>query len=294
MRPERWPLAAAIVTAAVTAVLLGAALAAATGDAVVLIALAMLSFVLSVAAGGLRTIAGRGGPSEPLVERAETTSKLAHELKNPLMAIRGLASTGARLYEQMSDEERREFFRLMDDEAVRLERVVEQAATAMRLDAGSVEYHLREEDLGALVEEVAWSATRGEHPLGVETRPGIRVRADRRYLADAIGSLIDNAAKYSPPDAPIEVSVRRGADRIAVVDVADRGPGIPKERMGEIFDRFGSWRPIGYEETPGAGLGLHLARAHVVAHGGRIQMVGRDDGGTIARVTLPATDEVNG
>jgi len=291
VRPERWRLVAAVVAVAVTAVLLGAALAAATGGAVVLIALAMSCFSLAIVTGGLWAISGRREAVQPTAERAETTSKLAHELKNPLMAIRGLASTGTRLYERMSDDERRDFLRLIDEEAGRLERIVEQAATAMRLDAGAVEYDLREEDLGALVEEVAWSSGRGDHPLGMEIEPGIRVRADRRHLAEAIGGLIDNAAKYSPPDAPIEVSVRRDSDGTAVVDVADRGPGIPAGRADELFDRFSAFRPTGYEETPGAGLGLHLARAHVAAHGGGIQMLEREDGGTIARVRLPAADE---
>jgi signal transduction histidine kinase len=72
--------------------------------------------------------------------------------------------------------------------------------------------------------------------------------------------------------------------------VADRGPGIPSERVLQVFERFGSWRPAGYEETPGAGLGLFLARAHALAHDGRVYVADRDDGGTILRVTLPAED----
>jgi signal transduction histidine kinase len=58
----------------------------------------------------------------------------------------------------------------------------------------------------------------------------------------------------------------------------------------QVFERFGSWRPAGYEETPGAGLGLFLTRAHALAHGGRVYVADRDDGGTILRVTLPAEE----
>jgi signal transduction histidine kinase len=54
-----------------------------------------------------------------------------------------------------------------------------------------------------------------------------------------------------------------------------------------VFERFSAWRPAGYEETPGAGLGLFIARAHVRAQGGTIDVVQRDDGGSILRVTLP-------
>jgi len=283
------------VTGAATASLLGAALAESSGGAAsTLIVLATVSFLLSVSAGGAWAIWRGRGPVDAQVERAETVSKLAHELKNPLMAIRGLASTAVRLFEQMSDDERSEFFRLIDEEAARLQRVAEQSATAMKVDAGALRYDLRDEDLGALVEEVAWATARGEHPIGVETRPGIGVRADRLHLSEAIANLIDNAAKFSPPDAPIEVGLHRGPDGTAVIEIADRGPGIPDERMEEIFRRFARWRPAGYVETPGAGLGLFITRAHVDAHGGKVDVVPREDGGTILRVTLPTQGKGSG
>jgi signal transduction histidine kinase len=170
-----------------------------------------------------------------------------------------------------------------------MKEVVEHAAAAMKVDAGRVVYDLQDEDLGAMVEEIAWAAPHGEHPMTVRTDPGISVRADRRYLGEVIEGLIDNAAKFSPPDAPIDVTVRR-EDALAHVEVADRGPGIPAELVERVFERFASWRPAGYEETPGAGLGLFLARAHVRALDGRIDVAERDDGGTILRITLPSPE----
>jgi signal transduction histidine kinase len=124
--------------------------------------------------------------------------------------------------------------------------------------------------------------------MSIETDPGIVVHADRRYLTEVIGNIVDNAAKFSPPDAPIDVTVRRRGARSAVIEISDRGPGIPQERTEQVFERFGSWRPAGYEETPGAGLGLFLARAHVLAHDGRVDVSAREEGGTILRITLPA------
>lgn len=291
MRSTKWLLVLAFVAAAATAALLGAALAEVEpGRGRDLVLFAIVGFVGTVVAGGMVAVQVRQQATDPLVERAETASKLSHELKNPLLAIKGLASTGARMFDQMDDAERREFFELIDEEAGRLKRVIEQAATAMKVDAGQVVYDLREEDLGALVEQVAWQTPHGPHPMSVRSDPGISVRADRRYLSEAIEGLIDNAAKFSPPDAPIEVTVRR-IDDGASVEVADRGPGIPPERSERVFERFGVWRPAGYEETPGAGLGLFLTRAHLKAHEGRVDVADRDDGGTILRVTLPSTDE---
>jgi two-component system, OmpR family, sensor histidine kinase ChvG len=284
VRSVRWLTILAVVAATTTAVLLGTALAESDDGRVRnLVALGLVTFLALVAAGGAWALSSRRAP---LVERAETASKLAHELKNPLMAIKGLASTGARLFDQMSDEEKLEFFRLIDEETSRLKRVIEQSATAMRVDAEQLGYDLQEVELGGFVEEIAWASEHAEHPMTVDTAPGVGVRADRKRLAEAIENLIDNAVKFSPPDAPIDVMVR-GDGGQAAIEVADRGPGIPKEHVKGIFARFGRWRPAGYEETPGAGLGLFIARAHVLAHDGRLEVLEREDGGTILRVTLP-------
>jgi signal transduction histidine kinase len=287
MSSTRWRLGVALAAAAVTAVALGAALADAdAGPIRTLLGVAIVAFLLSVAAAGLWGVAVHRVRSDAIVDRARTTSKLAHEMKNPLMSIKGLASTGGRLFDEMSDDERREFFRLIDQEAARLQRVVEQSATAMRLEAGQIVYDFQAEGVGALVEQAATTSAHDAHPLSVRTEPETVARIDRRYLGEAIANLVENASNYSPPDAPIDVSTRRDG-RDVVIEVADRGPGVPPERRASVFERFSTWRPAGYEETPGAGLGLFIARAHVLAHGGTIVIEERDDGGSILRVTLP-------
>jgi two-component system sensor histidine kinase KdpD len=287
--PATWPLVVAIVIAVATEVLLVGALFvsgdSAVGRTIVLgaaIAILVLAIAGAVWAAGMR----RAAP-DPLLERAETASKIAHELKNPLASIKGLASTGVKLFESMSDAERLEFFRLIDDEASRLKLTIEQSATALRIEAGSVSYDLQPTDVGALVEELAWRSPHGEHPMVVETEPGLEVPLDRLRFTEVVENLLDNATKFSPPDAPIEVRVARDDDDWVIVEIADRGPGITAEHRSAVFERFSSWRPPGYEETPGSGLGLFIARAHVLAHGGRMALEDRDEGGTMLRVTVP-------
>ena len=287
--PATWPLVVAIVIAVATEVLLVGALFvsgdSAVGRTIVLgaaIAILVLAIAGAVWAAGMR----RAAP-DPLLERAETASKIAHELKNPLASIKGLASTGVKLFESMSDAERLEFFRLIDDEASRLKLTIEQSATALRIEAGSVSYDLQPTDVGALVEELAWRSPHGEHPMVVETEPGLEVPLDRLRFTEVVENLLDNATKFSPPDAPIEVRVARDDDDWVIVEIADRGPGITPEHRSAVFERFSSWRPPGYEETPGSGLGLFIARAHVLAHGGRMALEDRDEGGTMLRVTVP-------
>jgi len=251
-------------------------------------------FVLGAAVGAAAVwlILGRGargtppGPSQT-AGRAEIVSKVAHELKNPIMSVKGLAATGSRLYESMSDEERLEFFQLIDSEAERLRIIAEQASTAMKIDAGRVEYVKRLEDLGKLVEEIAWHAPVGDHPMVVETESDLSIPIDRARIAEVIANLIDNAAKFSPAGTPIEVRASRAGDGSAVIEVRDRGPGIPEEQREAVMARFSMYRPPGYEEVPGAGLGLFICRAHVLAHGGRLSIEGQPGSGTMLRVTLP-------
>jgi two-component system sensor histidine kinase KdpD len=220
-------------------------------------------------------------------ERAEVASKIAHELKNPIMSVKGLASTGARLYESMSDDERLEFFQLIDREADRLKVIADEASTAMKIDAGQLTYMMRPEDIGKLVEEVAWHTPIGDHAMVVETESELIAPIDRIRISEVLANLIDNAAKYSPPGSPIEVRAYRGGEKGGVVfEVADRGPGIPPEQREAVFAKFTTHRPPGYEEVPGAGLGLFICRAHVLAHGGRLDIEDRPEQGTMLRVTL--------
>jgi two-component system sensor histidine kinase KdpD len=220
-------------------------------------------------------------------ERAELTSMIAHELKNPLMSIKGLAATGSRLYDSMTDEERRDFFRLIDVESSRLKLIIDEISTALKIDAGELGYDIRPERVGALVEETAWRFSAGDHPIRVETDRGLTAPIDRLRVEEALTNLLDNAAKFSPPEAPILVRAY-GYGTTAVVEVLDNGPGIAPEARGRVFDKFSRHRPEGYADVPGAGLGLFIAAAHVKAHGGRIDIEEGSGQGTMLRLTVPS------
>ncbi len=284
-------------TGVATAALLIASLAVAGGPsrgAALLVALAGIALIAFAIAGrSLLAVVAEEARRDPdaASERAQLASMIAHELKNPLMAIKGLATTGSRLYESMSDEERLEFFKLIDAECSRLQLIAEETSTALKIDAGRVTYDIRPESLARLVEEAVWGFPHGEHPVLVEADAELAVPCDRTRIMEVLGGLLDNAAKFSPPDAPIEVRAFRGPDGAAVVEVADRGPGIPPQERERVFEKFSRWRPAGYEETPGAGLGLFICRAHLKAHGGWIDIDGDTERGTILRFTLPIEGE---
>lgn len=221
-----------------------------------------------------------GNPEE------SSTSKLVHELKNPLMAIKGLAATGSRHYEAMSDDERREFFRLLDTESDRLIHVMEQAATALLAESGEISYDIRPEPLEPLIGEALTRASLGSHPVQIDIRDAPTALCDAVFTRRTLEAALNNAASFSPVDEPIEVtaSVRDGR---AVVEVADRGPGLSPEDAARAFDRCPGIRPEGYEEVPGAGLSLYLASLHSKAQGGSVSLERRSDmPGTIFRLTL--------
>jgi signal transduction histidine kinase len=220
--------------------------------------------------------------------RSELTSMIAHELKNPLMSIKGLAATGSRLYDSMTDEERKDFFRLIDQESSRLKLIVDEISTALKIDAGQLAYAIHPEALGALVEETAWRFPAGDHPLRVETEDDLTAPLDRGRIEEALTNLLDNAAKFSAHDAPIVVRAFRKVDGSATVEVLDRGPGIPSDRRSEVFRKFCRYRPPGYEDVPGAGLGLVIRAAHIKAHGGRIDIEDGFGQGTMLRLTVPS------
>jgi signal transduction histidine kinase len=129
----------------------------------------------------------------------------------------------------------------------------------------------------------------------VQLEPGLRVRVDPLRLGEALEAVLDNAATFSPPDAPIEVRTSRGSDGSVVVEIADHGPGIPAAHRPSLFRRGVRWRPPGYEEAPGSRVGLFVARAHVIGQGGDILLEDRPEGpqgaepGTVVRIVLPPT-----
>jgi signal transduction histidine kinase len=226
-------------------------------------------------------------------ERAALVSKLTHEIRGPVSTIRGLAGTTLAHYDRLDDGERREFLGLIRQEAERLERTVEQIALALKLDAGTVRFDIRRQDVGVIVRGAVDATDAGEHPIGVDVQDGIEAPVDSVQITFVVRQLLENAAAFSPPDAPIDVALRReGVD--VVIEVRDRGPGIPSEQREAVFERFAGWRPPDYEDRPGAGLGLYISRAIAREHGGDASVADAPGGGSMLGVRLPGEERMAG
>ncbi len=222
--------------------------------------------------------------------RAEIAAMIAHEVRGPVATIRGLAGTALAHYDRLGDAERREFLDLIEQESRRLLATVSQASTALKVDAATLNYDMRPQDVGSVVREGVSAEEVGEHPLELDVPDGIHAPVDRRWLAEAVRQLVENAARFSPADGSISIRVHAD-EREVTIEIADEGPGIPPEHREEVFEKYAAWRPEGFEHAGGSGLGLFLVRGIVLAHNGQVSIGDAPQGGTMLRVKLPREGE---
>jgi PAS domain S-box-containing protein len=235
--------------------------------------------------------------------RGEFLSVAAHELKTPLTSLRGMAQLTLRRYARDGDlapERVGQALTLIDAQAGKLARLVEQLLDLSRVEAGRLRLEQRDTDLGALVANVAdMFRARGDGDrIQLDAPvPAGHVQVDALRLEQVLTNLIDNALKYSPPGSPVRVRVSRpsgtaglapgaGPGRVRVT-VTDRGPGVPLEDRPHLFGRF--FRSRATEATAGMGLGLYVSRQIVELHGGTIRADFPPAGGTRIVVDLPTT-----
>jgi len=212
---------------------------------------------------------------------------ISHELRGPISTIKGIAATSRSFYDQLPDDEKREFLELIEQEADRMLAIVSEASLAMKLSARVLPLQPGPADLAEIVREgVGAAGLRDDRRVDLEL-DDVAVEADRARLVEVVRQVVQNADAYSPRDQPVEITLVRNGDD-AVLTVVDHGPGIPEERREQVFTTFPNWRPAGYEEVQGTGLGLFISRGLVAEHQGEISVEDAPGGGTMLRIRLPA------
>lgn len=252
-------------------------------------ALALAGYVVHERAeiSRMRRVSDRA--DEVLEGRAEIAAMVSHEVRGPVSTIRGLAATAKNQYERLSEDERREFLGMIEQESDRLLDTATQASLGLKVDADTLTYDLREQDLEPAILAGVTAATVGDHALTIAIEPDLRAVIDRKWFAEAVHQLVQNAAKFSPPEAPIDIGASR-EDAWIVVEVGDRGPGIDPSQLAAVFEKFVTWRPEGYSNAAGSGLGLFITRGIVSKHEGTVLPAEREGGGTMLRIRLPRTE----
>jgi signal transduction histidine kinase len=222
--------------------------------------------------------------------KAQFVANVTHELKTPLVAIRGYnESILEQRFGPLTDKQR-EGLTVAVRNVDRLQRLIEELLEFERIDAGALRLDVAEFDLVP----VAQAALRAFQPaaeakkLDVQVRlpASLVVRADREKIARVLLNLVSNAVKFTPAGAALGLNAAAGDDG-ATVTVWDRGPGIPTDAQQFLFTRF--WQADGSARRRhgGTGLGLAICKGILDAHGAAIRVVSSEGAGTMVHFTLP-------
>jgi two-component system sensor histidine kinase MprB len=206
----------------------------------------------------------------------------SHELRTPITSIRtniDVLASGA----ELAPAERERLLVDLRDQLEELTTIVNDLVELAR--DGQQPAIVGDVRLDQVVEAAVGSFRRHARgvPVVADLEPSV-VSGDAPRIGRAIRNLLDNAAKWSPPDGRIEVAVRWGT-----VTVRDHGPGFPEEDLPHVFDRF--YRSTSSRSKPGSGLGLAIVRQVAEAHAGRVTASNAKDGGAIVRIEFPVVDE---
>lgn len=218
---------------------------------------------------------------------------VAHELKNPLASLRSAVEVLDRVEKP---ELRAQLLAVIRDDVGRIDRLITDIADASRLDAELSRTGFQPIDVAALADGLVAAygiaATAANRPCTVSVeRAGLAgpvlIEGDANRLAQVLRNLIDNAISFSPDGGRVTLALASRGDQVELA-VSDQGPGVPAANRRDIFRRFYSERPEGEDFGRHSGLGLSIAGAIVVAHGGQITVEDAPGGGAAFRVLLPA------
>lgn len=214
--------------------------------------------------------------------RQEFVANLSHELKTPVTALRLAVES----LEGAGDAERKRFIGRALADADHLAAVIENLRRLASLEAGEVQAAATELEMAPLLEDVV-RRLRLQRVARIIVEPGLIARADREMLGQALANLLDNAARFSPDGAEVEISAT-AAEGGVEIRVRDHGPGIAPEHWERVFERFYKVDPARTRQAGGSGLGLAITKHLVQAQGGRVWTEAGDGSGQVFVIALPA------
>ncbi len=261
--------------------------------ALIMWALIVILFV-SIAGGGglvLKTL-----QNEMNLARQKTTfvANVSHELKTPLTSIRMFAEM-LREKRQPDKKKQRRYLDLMVSETERLTRLINNVLDFSQLEQDRKSYTLKVVDIVRLTENMLESQrVRFEHNgfevhFSCDDRP-LKVKADEDAIKQTLLNLLSNAEKYSEARKVIEIVVSQEENH-ALIDIKDRGKGIPPKHAGKIFKEFYRVDDSLTARVRGTGLGLSISLRIIRDHNGEILYFPRDEGGSVFQVKLPLAEE---
>jgi two-component system, OmpR family, sensor kinase len=226
-----------------------------------------------------------------LVQQRQFMADASHELRTPVTTTRTAAAVALQ-QEHRDETEYRETLKIVEEQAARLSRVVDDLFTLARADAGSYPVRSTPMYLDEVVDEVVRAArvVAATREVSMESAvvPSAAFTGDEELVRRMIGNLVDNAVRHAPPGSTVRVELDEAGTGFAIA-VKDQGAGVPAEIRALIFERFFrgdmSRRSLAQD---GAGLGLALARWIARAHGGDVVLARSSPSGSTFVISLPS------
>ena len=235
--------------------------------------------------------AGQLARTQIETERLKNTilSSIPHDLRTPLAAITGSASSLLQGGEQLDAATRQDLIRNILTESQQLTELFNNLLDLTRLESGAFSLHLEmlafDEVVGAALSRLEKRLEGREVNTQVDPRLTM-LKMDGQLMEQVVVNLIDNAIKYTPANTPIDIRLIRKSGYV-VMEIADQGTGLPAGSEERIFEKFYRADQLGRE---GFGLGLAICRSIVSLHQGSIAAENRPEGGAIFRISLPIID----
>jgi len=221
--------------------------------------------------------------------RAALLTSISHDLKTPLAAIVGAAGTLKDLSGSLNNKAKADLLATVLDESERLNRFIANLLDMTKLEAGSFKPNTGAHDVGEIVATALERTSKllARHKIELEMPADLpMLELDPILFEQVLVNLLDNAAKYAPPDTTLRISSWQEDDKVKL-EVADEGGGIPPEELEVIFDKFHRAQK-GDQVRAGTGLGLAISRGFIEAMGGSIVAANRTDRpGAAFTITLP-------
>lgn len=225
------------------------------------------------------------------VEELKTNflSMMSHDLKTPIARIQGMTDVVLKDANPLSDRQR-EALQTLEKSSQELLEFVSSILNLGRIESKELTLHLHSKDPNQLIREVVAKyeyMARGKNiTLMTELEPMFSIKMDVDLIRQVIANLIENAIKYSPDGTRVLISTEDAHGRV-VIQVADQGPGIPEDEVGQVFSKFYRSKGAKYSNIKGSGLGLYLAKYFVELHKGSISVDSAPGAGSTFTVELP-------
>jgi len=224
--------------------------------------------------------------------RSALLTSISHDLKTPLASVLGAAGALRDLSKSFDDDAKAELLTTIIDESERLNRFIANLLDMTKLESGAVVPNAALHDIGEIVGSALERASKilAKHRVEMEISPDLpMVSVDAVLFEQVLFNLLDNAAKYAPPDTTVRLQSWQEEDSVSL-QILDEGDGVPSADLERIFDKFYRSRK-GDQVRAGTGLGLAISRGFVEAMGGTITAANRTDrAGAVFTITLPVPE----